>query len=1088
MLCYHRSEFIKRSLVLRLFQLDRYLSMSDILTFDEFTYDRKAIRLLLTHFVAVRDEYLNPVLYGMEEGFRDIIVCQTNRQNKPVTPCRELVKALQDMVSQFRYIHFILPVSSSATSIPHYITFPTTITDDIATRPTGVLNPNPPLFVYGPSPLPEELHNTLLRRHIPAVISNHIAKPSLSRAHIPADTTTGAVTLSPARAPASDGELAKPTVASGRQLQTLLLNDTFRGYLTRWLFTRCWKVRKLPPHEKSDHMHEFEQDMLLAARSGAHDRELYSLSYRLIWGRAPPRTRRAEFAPNSTRRVNERCDDITGLLPTAFRPLSVLDIGCADGKILEELGHRFALPVTSLHGIDVRPPARGTRITFHEVSAEDPSIFAEGQFDLIVVAMTFHHIRGWRAALQNCHRWLRHGGIMVVREHDADKPIVKCMLDAHDGLFTLTMSEHPEQQWEDWAAVAHSFFLSRVQLQQAAAGCGFRSLAWCEDGEALRRGVVSASGPVTELAVLAGARDDWIVHGSVYYIAFGKHEEQGEPSAAADSAVATCRRLVQARDCLCNPLSYTRPVSRTLLVVLAGPGGDVAVATWRRSLREAGLPGSEVTTPDQLTTAIASYSTQIPVILTLVERDPLHAALKELMMCPNIPLICVSTPGESIDDALLTEFGWIVAPDYSDDALTVLFRPLPAVQFQLLYPPMPHDRPSAIALNHQFAQMSRMTNDDRTRRLVGGFWDYLTVLLGNDTRSGLTVDRAISLARSLADAGRPDHEIYQSIIETLHEEPGAVLSRDSDVSGSLERRESDSKPSPSERKAPGGSAYIPPRQRGRAVSSRSTASTGSRESRWVHGCREAMKAASAPLDRVRVVVDLGCGDGLLTGQLRDSLGLPKGSVLGLDVREPSDHSSFSWIRCDLEEVLPLPLVPRSVDLVVMSMMIHHIAVDARRRLLSEVSRILSPRGVLVVRDNDAELMVHSLMLDIQHGIYACVNTRPPEMSVAAFVSEFRTAYLSLAQLQRDARACGLHSIHVSDIRSDQFRKYWMVLGKQHAGDRIRDRDRRGRGGDRRGRGRDLGSMRPHIPPRDGAPMGLDQWSAARHRGRRKRLR
>eukprot|EP00768_Dysnectes_brevis_P008621 gnl/Dysnectes_brevis/7933_a13756_364.p1 GENE.gnl/Dysnectes_brevis/7933_a13756_364~~gnl/Dysnectes_brevis/7933_a13756_364.p1 ORF type:complete len:157 (-),score=17.32 gnl/Dysnectes_brevis/7933_a13756_364:56-526(-) len=112
----------------------------------------------------------------------------------------------------------------------------------------------------------------------------------------------------------------------------------------------------------------------------------------------------------------------------------------------------------------------------------------------------------------------------------------------------------------------------------------------------------------------------------------------------------------------------------------------------------------------------------------------------------------------------------------------------------------------------------------------------------------------------------------------------------------------------------------------------------------------------------------------------------------------------------------------------MSMMIHHITVEARHRLLEEVSRVLKTDGVLVLRDNDAILPLHSLMLDIQHGVYACARTNLPEMSVAAFVSEFKTAYVSAKQIQREALAVGLHTLHLSRIRDDQFRKFWMVLG------------------------------------------------------------
>jgi len=101
-----------------------------------------------------------------------------------------------------------------------------------------------------------------------------------------------------------------------------------------------------------------------------------------------------------------------------------------------------------------------------------------------------------------------------------------------------------------------------------------------------------------------------------------------------------------------------------------------------------------------------------------------------------------------------------------------------------------------------------------------------------------------------------------------------------------------------------------------------------------------------PGDRV---LDLGCGDGALSGVLADAAGA-SGSVVGVDVaqaalrRARARHPQLTFTLTPIDGALPLD--DGSFDVVWATEVIEHVADTAR--WLSEVRRVLVPRGRLLV--------------------------------------------------------------------------------------------------------------------------------------------
>ena len=96
-----------------------------------------------------------------------------------------------------------------------------------------------------------------------------------------------------------------------------------------------------------------------------------------------------------------------------------------------------------------------------------------GKFDLITICMTLHHIMHYKKALTNIYKYLKNGGKLYIREHDAYNNQYKLLLDIHDQAFNSAIGEFPEAEHQEFVQHCNSWFLSKTELRAACEELGF---------------------------------------------------------------------------------------------------------------------------------------------------------------------------------------------------------------------------------------------------------------------------------------------------------------------------------------------------------------------------------------------------------------------------------------------------------------------------------------------------------------------------------------------------------------------------------------------------------------------------------------
>lgn len=118
----------------------------------------------------------------------------------------------------------------------------------------------------------------------------------------------------------------------------------------------------------------------------------------------------------------------------------------------------------------------------------------------------------------------------------------------------------------------------------------------------------------------------------------------------------------------------------------------------------------------------------------------------------------------------------------------------------------------------------------------------------------------------------------------------------------------------------------------------------------------------AAIARGHSVLDVGCGTGNLTMAAKVRAGTA-GEVHGIDaspemIQEAGRKAAEKQldIRYQVGLIEDIPFPDGKFDVVVSSLMLHHLPKDLKRRGIAEISRVLKPGGRFVAADFDPPLM------------------------------------------------------------------------------------------------------------------------------------
>lgn len=112
------------------------------------------------------------------------------------------------------------------------------------------------------------------------------------------------------------------------------------------------------------------------------------------------------------------------------KKISVLEVGCGTGAFGLRLVEKFTN--VTVTGVDIAPAMidwvnkkNVARYTGVVGDAEDPELFQQHAFDLVVCPLVLHHFPDVGLVLKNVSKWITSEGILVIAEPNGSSPAVR---------------------------------------------------------------------------------------------------------------------------------------------------------------------------------------------------------------------------------------------------------------------------------------------------------------------------------------------------------------------------------------------------------------------------------------------------------------------------------------------------------------------------------------------------------------------------------------------------------------------------------------------------------------------------------------
>jgi ubiquinone/menaquinone biosynthesis C-methylase UbiE len=143
----------------------------------------------------------------------------------------------------------------------------------------------------------------------------------------------------------------------------------------------------------------------------------------------------ASFTSDEAQRIERRVQQIAQFLPQSFNPESIIDIGCGDGRITEQLAMHWSLSKKNILGTDVWDRHNSSEAYTYQTNNPGELPAEDNSMDFANLMMVLHHEADPALLLSEMYRVLKPGGIAFVREHDTETASDSRVFHAMDLLY-----------------------------------------------------------------------------------------------------------------------------------------------------------------------------------------------------------------------------------------------------------------------------------------------------------------------------------------------------------------------------------------------------------------------------------------------------------------------------------------------------------------------------------------------------------------------------------------------------------------------------------------------------------------------------
>ena len=177
-----------------------------------------------------------------------------------------------------------------------------------------------------------------------------------------------------------------------------------------------------------------------------------------------------------------------------------------------------------------------------------------------------------------------------------------------------------------------------------------------------------------------------------------------------------------------------------------------------------------------------------------------------------------------------------------------------------------------------------------------------------------------------------------------------------------------------------------------------------------------------PLSANPVYLDIGCGDGVITKSIGESLYIDKNNIFGIDISNPASIEGVNILKYDGKNI-PRQIPP--IDFATLFMVLHHLKNEKQAKyLLKSIYKRMNDGGYLLIRDHEIKNKQDKLFWKIIHPLNSKIMGGPyPDL-------DYGKLYLSSEKWEKILQDIGFKVVKkVTDRRYNNQCSYLLLVQK-----------------------------------------------------------